>query len=260
MRDTIDQDIKIAICGAISVLFAGIVFLSCSLLPEMRYAAINVVNKVLFVPEYPFSATRDLLKYGSNWVLERETLKQQLTRLEALNRAQAEALQRAKIASPIAENSYIPARVVLRYPENWWQEAKIDKGSADKVVSGAAVMSDGYLVGRVTRVDKHSAWFELITSSSFLIAAVVDETRDLGVVVGDNKGNLVMQYVTNDRFVTKNMKVSTALIGDQIPPGLVIGTIVGKEQAKEGYVPLKIVASAHLTQLYDVEVYLEGAK
>ena len=35
---------------------------------------------------------------------------------------------------------------------------------------------------------------------------------------------------------------------------------MGKEQAKEGYVPLKIVAGAHLTQLYDVEVYLEGAK
>lgn len=255
----LNQDVKIAIYGGVSIILATVVFFVMSAFPVLKYHTIDAVNKILFIPEYPFSATRDLIKYGSNWMLERETLRQQLSRVEAQNRAQAEALQKCGIAIPETDSSYIQARVILRYPEEWWREAKIDKGSADKVYPGAAVMSDGYLVGRITRTDKHSSWFELITSSSFLIAAVVDETRDLGVITGDDKGNLNLLYVTNDRSVNKNMHISTSLIGDQIPPGLIIGTIVGKGKAKEGYVPFKVVAGAHLTQLYNVEVYREGA-
>lgn len=260
MRDVVSQDIKVAVCGTIAVLLAVAVYIIISWAPNLKYVLIDGVNKLLYIPEYPFTAARDLVKFGNNWMLERETLRQQLARFEAQNRAQAEALQRAGIAIPNTAASCIPARVILRYPDNWWTEAKINKGSSDKVQLGAAVVSDGYLVGRITRVDKHSAWFEMITSSAFLIAAVIDETRDLGVITGDNKGNLQMLYITADRYVKKNMKVSAALIGDQIPAGLAIGTIVGKEAPEEGYVPLRVSAGAHLTQLYDVEVYTEGVK
>ncbi len=257
MHNVVNEDLKVTVCGVISLAVGILLYCVMNFFPVVRYFAIDSANKLLYIPEYPFSATRDLVKYGSNWVLERKTLQQQLARLEAMNRVQAEALQKAHVSVPAAKSSYIPARVILRYPENWWSEAKINKGSADKVVEGAAVMSDGYLVGRISRVSKHSAWFELITSSSFLIAAVIDDTRDLGVITGDNKGNLNMLYITSDRYVTKNMKISTSLIGDQIPPGLMIGHIIGREPAKEGYVPFKVAAGAHLTQLYNVEVYSE---
>ena len=260
MRNVVSEDIKIIISGVLLLILAVIIYIALSYMPSVRYFAIDGVNKLLFVPEYPFSAARDLLKYGSNWMLERETLREQLARFEAQNRVQAAALQKAGIVVPQASPSCIPARVVLRYPDSWWYEAKINKGSENNVKTGAAVISDGYLVGRITRVDKHSSWFELITSSSFLIAAVIDETRDLGVVTGDNKGNLRMLYVTNDRAVKKKMKISTSLIGDQIPAGLMIGQIVGKDVSEEGYVPLKVAAGAHLTQLYNVEVYSEGIK
>lgn len=250
-----EQDIKTGIYGIISILLSLVVYFFMAGFPNIRYMTIDAVDKVLFIPEYPFRITRDLIQYGSNWMLERNSLKQRISRVEIINRVQAEALQKAGITPPAAVGDYVSARVVLRYPEEWWREIKIDKGTADKIKEGAAVISDGYLIGRIDRADKHSAWVELITSSSFLIAAVVDETRDLGVITGDDKGNMRLMYITNDRQITNNMNISTSLIGEQIPPGLMIGSIIGREAAIDGYIPFKVKAGAHLTQLYEVEVY-----
>jgi len=255
-----EQDIKIAIYGILTVAVAAVVYLFAVNFPNIRYGAIDTVNKILFIPEYPFRATRDVIQYGSNWMLERESLKERLSRVEATNRVQAEALQKAAITTAAPSVGYITARVVIRYPEEWWREIKIDKGTSDKIKVGAAVMSDGYLVGRVDRVDKHSAWIELITSSSFQIAVVIDETRDLGVITGDDRGNMKLLYIADDRQITKNMNISTSLVGEQIPPGLMVGTIIGREPAQDGYVPFKVRAGAHLTQLYEVEVSSEDAK
>ncbi len=258
MRNVVNEDIKIIICGAVSFFLALLVYLLISCSTALHYYAIDCVNKLLFIPEYPFRTARDLVYYSGTRMFERENLRQQLARCQLQNRKQAALLQKAGIKVPPITASFVSARVVLRYPDNWWREAKINKGSADKIRSGAAVVSDGYLVGRITRVDKHSSWFEMITSSSFLMAAVIDETRDLGVVCGDNKGRLRMLYVMNNTAVKKNMKISTSLVGDQIPAGLMIGMIVGKEAAEEGYIPLKVSSGAHMTQLYDVEVYVDG--
>lgn len=255
-----EQNIKIGIYGMLTVAVAAIVYLFTINFPTIRYGAIDAVNKILFIPEYPFRATRDVIQYGSNWMLERETLKERISRVEALNRIQAEALQKAAITPAAPSVGYITARVVIRYPEEWWREIKIDKGTADKIKVGAAVMSDGYIVGRVDRVSKHSAWVEMITSSSFQLAVVIDETRDLGVITGDDKGNMKLLYIADDRQITNNMNISTSLVGEQIPPGLMIGTIIGREPAQDGYVPFKVKAGAHMTQLYEVEVCSEAAQ
>jgi len=255
-----EQDIKIGIYGIFTIVIAVVVYFLAVSFQGMRYGAIDAVNKMLFIPEYPFRAGRELIQYGSNWMLERETLQERISRVEAINRVQAEALQKAAITPIAPVNGYIAARVVVRYPEEWWREIKIDKGREDKVKIGAAVMSEGYLVGRVDRVGAHSAWVELITSSSFQLAVVIDETRDLGVITGDDKGNMKLLYIADDRQIIKNMNISTSLVGEQIPPGLMVGTIIGREAAKDGYVPLKVKAGAHLTQLYEVEVCTEAAK
>ena len=157
--------------------------------------------------------------------------------------------------------SYVRAVVTLRYPQDWWQEFRIDKGTRNGVAENAAVTSEGYFVGRVVRAGENYAWVELVTSSSFLLAAVVDQTRDLGVVNGDGAGRLNLLYIPEERRLSRGMTVSTSLMNDLIPPGLPIGTIIGVDKNKEGYTEMKLSAGAHLTQLYNVEVFTgKGAK
>ena len=124
------------------------------------------------------------------------------------------------------------------------------------MTDGAAVMSEGHLIGRVASSGLDYAWVELITSSSFLIAAAVDETRDLGVINGDDSGNLRLLYVPEERKLKTGMTVSTSLMNDQIPPGVPIGTVLGSGEIRDGFIEMKIKAGAHLTQLYNVDVFV----
>ncbi len=238
--------------GVISVLAGVAVLLLMTAVPAAKYSAVEWVNAALTYPEKPVLYVRNLVQLSGNWVLERASLNERVERLELKNQALTEALQRAAIKVPAPKESYVRALVTLRYPQDWWQEFRIDKGSRDGVVEKAAVTSEGYLVGRVTRVGSDYAWVELITSSSFLLAAAVDQTRDLGVVNGDDFGHLKLLYIPEERKLKQGMTISTSLMSDLIPPGLPIGTIIDIDENREGYTEMSLSAGAHLTQRYNV--------
>ena len=247
--------------GVISVVAGAAVLLVMLSAPSLKYAAVECVNTAHAYPEKPALYIRNIVKLSGNWVLERATLNERVERLELERQALAEALQRAGAVPAAPRESYVRAVVTLRYPQDWWQEFRIDKGTRDGVAENAAVTSEGYFVGRVVRAGENYAWVELVTSSSFLLAAVVDQTRDLGVVNGDGAGRLNLLYIPEERRLSRGMTVSTSLMNDLIPPGLPIGTIIGVDKNKEGYTEMKLSAGAHLTQLYNVEVFTgKGAK
>lgn len=242
--------------GGVASVLAGVgLLLFMTAVPSAKYAAVEYVNAALTYPEKPVLYIRNLVQLSGNWVMERASLNERVEHLELKNQALSEALQRAAIKEPAARESYVRALVTLRYPQDWWQEFRIDKGARDGVVEKAAVTSEGFLVGRVTRVGDSYAWVELITSSSFLLAAAVDQTRDLGVVNGDDFGHLKLLYIPEERKLKRGMTISTSLMSDLIPPGLPVGTIIDIDENKEGYTEMKLSAGAHLTQLYNVEVF-----
>ncbi len=251
----LDRELKPWLHGAVSVLLGFCVLWAMITFPELHFTLVDGVNNALYHPEKPAMELRNIVKYSSNWVLERSSLQEKVTRLELANRVMSEELQKAGIkVSPLKEGK-ITAKITLRYPDDWWQGFRIDKGSRDGIKEGAAATSEGFLIGRVTRVAPNYSWVHMITSSSFLIAAAVDETRDLGVINGDDKGNLTLLYVPEERGLKVGMGVSTSLMGRHVPPGIPIGRIIGAKESKDGFRPVMIQAGAHLTQLYSVEVY-----
>lgn len=256
----LDRELKPWLHGAISVLLGFCVLWIMMTFPELHLTFVNSINNILYYPEKPAIELRNIVKYSSNWVLERSSLQERVTKLELANRAMSEELQRANIKVPIPKEKNITAKIVLRYPDDWWQGFRIDRGSSDGIKEGAAVTSEGFLIGRVIRADKNYSWVQMITSSSFLIAAAVDETRDLGVINGDDRGNLTLLYVPEERQLKSGMGVSTSLMGRHVPPGIPIGRIISLQESKDGFQPARIQAGAHLTQLYSVEVYLGGDK
>jgi rod shape-determining protein MreC len=146
------------------------------------------------------------------------------------------------------------AKVILRVPTAWWNEIRIDAGKKDGLTVGGAVFKDGYLVGRISFVEEESAWVELITSSSLMLPAVVEETRDIGVICGDGEGNVWLQFVPENRGIEKEMSISTALVGDKLPSGLRIGKISEESSiSPNGFRSIRINIGADLSRLYSVE-------
>lgn len=204
--------------------------------------------------ERPSEELRALVRAANNWYMERKSLQDRNAELEKENLDLRTALHRASIPIQPSRGDLIGARVTLRYPDAWWREVRIDKGESDGIAVGAPALSDGCLVGRVARVGDAYAWIELITSSSFMMAAVVEDTWDLGVINGDDKGSVWLMYMPAEKEYKKGMTLSTALVGDHIPPGIPIGTIWGPGEPRDGYTPQMIACGAHLTQLYGVQV------
>ena len=149
---------------------------------------------------------------------------------------------------------------MLRYPDAWWKEIRVNRGSEHGVMVGAPAMSDGFMVGRVSRVGEDFAWIELVTSSTFLLAAVVVDTWDLGVINGDDKGNIWLQYLPPEKEFDEGMLVSTALVGDYLPPGIPLGMIWGPGETRDGLVPFRVASGARLSQLYNVQILRAGTE
>lgn len=253
-----DRELKPWLHGIASVMLGFCLLWAMITFTTLHYNLVDYVNKILYYPEKPIMGLRNIIKYSSNWVLERSTLQERVSKLELTNRSMTEQLLKVGIKPMLPVEGMVTAKITLRYPDDWWQDFRVDKGSIDGIKEGAAVTSEGFLIGRVIRVYKSYAWVQMITSSSFLIAAAVDETRDLGVINGDDKGNLTLLYVPEDRGLKIGMGVSTSLMGRHVPPGISIGRIIGAKENKEGFLPMKIQAGAHLTQLYSVEIYAGG--
>lgn len=224
----------------------------------------NIVDfwgNVLFIPEYPVVMLRELYlawlsRYNSSLSLSDEVirLRSEIARLRLeLSRVRAADLNILSSQDNALDNAHRTARVTLRAPMSWWSELRIDRGSDHNISQGLPVFSSGFLVGRVSTVSLFTSWVELITSPSFMIPAVVEDTRELGVVCGDGNGCVYLRYIPSGRTLKSGMKVSTAMIGEQLPPGLPIGSIAGEAVVgADGYSTYRVEPGADMSGFYTV--------
>lgn len=226
--------------------------------PNASKGAVDIAYAALAYFEKPAVELRNIVGATRSWVLERRTLQHRNQELEAENLRLRTSLHRSLAQTPVSKGDLIGASVNLRYPDAWWKELRVDKGARDGIRVGAPALSEGYLVGRVVRVGDDHAWVELITSASFMLAAVIDDTWDLGVINGDDMGGIWLMYIPEEREFDRGMMLSTALVGDYLPPGIPIGRIWGSGEARGGYKPQMVASGAHLTQLYTVQILRSG--
>ncbi|NLL36597.1 MAG: rod shape-determining protein MreC [Fretibacterium sp.] len=219
--------------------------------------AADIVGEILAVPEYPAVKLRAFLGRMFLWAREKSELQDRIETLQRENAAlrvtRAVVLNEQLKAELNARMSDV--QVTMRAPLSWWNEVRLDKGEDEGVTSGLPLFQDGFLVGRVTSVGKFSSWAELLTSPSLMIPVVIEETRDLGVVVGEGNGTVLLTYVPVARGDLSGMNLSTALIGEQLPPGLPIGKVgaqVGTED--DGYATYRVKTGADLSRLYTLSL------
>ncbi len=127
----------------------------------------------------------------------------------------------------------IAARVLARNPSNWSQALIVDRGSRDGVKVGFAAVAPGGLVGRVYQVGRRFSKVMLITDRQSGVGAIVQRSREPGIVCGTGGPICVMKYLDRNADVRHADVVITSGIGSLFPSGIPIGKVLRVRQDPE---------------------------
>jgi rod shape-determining protein MreC len=144
-----------------------------------------------------------------------------LKELEIENKALREQLGFAQ------KSSYrlLPAEIIGRDPEGFFQYLIINKGKKDGVGKGMFVLSSGHLVGKVTEVYNRSAKLSLITNPAVSVGIIIQGSRATGILRGELGGGLIIDMIPQNEIIQPGGAVCTSGLEGDYPRGLVLGEI-----------------------------------
>ena len=146
------------------------------------------------------------------------------------------------------------ARVIGRDASNWYRSLQIDRGTADGLRPDLAVLNADGLIGKITAVTRTEARVLLLTDPNCKASALVQSSREPGVVAG-----IEMTYVDRRAKINPGEAVITSGLGGVFPKGIFIGTVIkGRLDPQTGlYQTLELKPAVDYRRLEEVVVILE---
>ncbi len=214
-------------------ILAGVSLGLALLLRQSQGALIYELYQVLTRPFQPDVERRLVLENAR--ILE---LQQRLTELESQNR-QLRSLVGSMEATKKTE---IPAPIVGRSADHWWQHIVLGRGSANGVNVGDVVMAPGGLVGRVVDVTANTSRVLLLSDPSSRVGVTVSRSRFMGYIRGQSSNRAVMEFFDKVPDVRQGDVITTSALSQLFPAGLPVGRVesvnLNKSPAPEAVIEL----------------------
>lgn len=144
-------------------------------------------------------------------------------------------LRRSLDLVPPPRYEVITAAVVARDPIIWDLGFRIAKGERNGVALGAAVLADGYVVGRVTELHNTHAVITTVASPACRLAVVLPGSGATGILTGragrepvGSRPDAVVQFLPKNIEVQVGEIARTSGLGTEIPAGLPVAAIAGE--------------------------------
>lgn len=119
----------------------------------------------------------------------------------------------------------IPARVIGRSADQWWQQVTLNRGRNMGIGEGFVVKADGGLVGLVESVTPNTSRVLLISDLNSQVGVSVSRTAAKGVLRGDSSAEAVLEFYEKVPNVKVGDLVSTSTYSQKFPSGLAVGRI-----------------------------------
>lgn len=151
-----------------------------------------------------------------------EAEKQRLLEAEATNQRLKQLLDfRNQLpGKPIA------ASIIANSANSWFQSCVLNKGSADGIRKGMAVVTPVGVLGKVVSVTPRSAKVLLLTDPNSGIDVLVQRTRARGIVSGSPENGTVLKYVKRSEDIQEGDRLITSGMDGVFPKGMSVGTVV----------------------------------
>ena len=146
------------------------------------------------------------------------------------------------------------ARVIGHDASGLYHTVLIDRGADAGVEQQQAVLAPEGVVGQVIKVFPRSALVLLVTDRSSGIDAIVQRTRDQGVVQGRGGYGCELKYLDRSAEVEVGDFVVTSGMGGKFPKGVWIGQVSGVNRGGDLFQSVEVRPSARLDRLEEVWV------
>lgn len=120
----------------------------------------------------------------------------------------------------------ITASIVANSATSWFQSCQLNKGSADGVRKGMAVVTPLGVVGQVVAVTPRTAKVLLLTDPNSGIDVLVQRTRARGIVSGSLENGTVLKYVKRSEDVQEGDRLITSGTDGVFPKGMMVGAVI----------------------------------
>lgn len=121
--------------------------------------------------------------------------------------------------------SYESAQVVSYDPSNIRGMITINKGKRSGLANGMAVISEGFLVGRISNTTEETANVQLITDPSSGIPVTLQQSNTNGIAKGQIGYGISMEKIPQGESIKEGDTVITSGLGGEIPRGLILGVV-----------------------------------
>lgn len=126
-----------------------------------------------------------------------------------------------------SRHALVPAQIVGAPRDPGMRAWFINRGTAHGVTTGIGVLSpEGILIGSVSAVESTRSVALLLTDRQSMIAAAVQSIAGAnGLLVGERGGSMRLTLIPRDATLSPGMTVVTSGLEENIPRGILIGTI-----------------------------------
>ncbi len=207
------------------------VLLLSSLIPTLRIPAFEILKYPLGLFTLISREIEGIIFYHRN-IVQNDKLKKEIDFLrQRLNSENEIYLENRRLKNLLSfkqktQLKVVSARVISRSADNWSSIVIIDKGSYNGIKRGFAVINYLGLVGRVIETQDSTSKIMLINDPAFGVSAIVQRSRQEGLVSGTLGRSLMMKYLPKDADIRPSDVVITSGLTEAYPKGLLIGSVI----------------------------------
>ena len=209
-----------------------LLLLAANFTPALRTPLLNTLKYPLVLFSALGRQIGGVIFYHRNMV-ENTRLKNELDffkqKITALNEIYLENKRLKDLLSFKQKSSYkivAAARVIGRSADNWSSVIIIDKGSWHGIRRGMVAVTYLGLAGRVIETTTLTSKVMLVNDPNLGVSALIQRSRQEGLVSGALGSSLIMRYLSNDADVKVSDIIITSGLTEAYPKGILIGRVV----------------------------------
>jgi len=240
------------------VVYACIFLILASLIPPLRKPFLSALKFPLVVFNVFRRETGGIIFYHKNMALVQRLGKQTgllRYRINSLTEASLENERLRKLLSlkEKAQFKVLAAGVIGRGADNWNSSVIINKGSDYGINNGMTVINYLGLVGKVAMAGNRESAVMLLDDANFAVSAIVQRSRQEGLVSGTMGNALLMRYLPKDADIRASDIIVTSGLSGFYPKGLLIGEVIDVGEEFSGLSKFALIKpAADLSALEEV--------